>query len=214
MSASRSSTVRLALAVAMALGSCAGAIALATSNAQAQSDEPPKAHSDNLRATVDDTATTAKVKERIATDKRLQDSQISVTTTNGIVTLTGSAPTHQAASTAEDVVASVNGVRGVDNRISAPSGLETAAAKVSNVAKNTEHRASDDWITTKVKGQILADRSVERGSDISVRTMDGVVSLTGTASSRTALDHARDIARNVKGVKSVDTSELRLASAQ
>jgi len=44
--------------------------------------------------------------------------------------------------------------------------------------------------------------------------MDGVVSLTGTASSRAALDHARDIARNVKGVKSVDTRELRLASAQ
>jgi hyperosmotically inducible periplasmic protein len=213
MSASR--PFRFAVAGVTALGLCAGTIALATAaEAQAQSDEPPKAHSDDMRAAVDDTATTAKVKERIAGDKRLRDSQISVTTTNGIVTLTGSAPTHHAASTAEDVAGSVNGVRGVDNRISAPSGLEDAAAKVSNVAKNTEHKASDDWITTKVKGQLLADRSVERGSDISVRTVDGVVSLAGTASSRVALDHARDIARNVKGVKSVDTSALRLASAE
>jgi hyperosmotically inducible periplasmic protein len=199
MSASHSFTVGLGLAVVMALGPCTGA--------NAQSDEPPKAHSDNLRAAVDDTATTAKVKERIATDKRLEDSKISVTTTNGIVTLTGSVPSHQEASTAEEVASSVNGVKGVDNRISAPS-------RVGSVAKRTEHKVSDDWITTKVKGQILADRSVERGSDISVKTRDGIVTLYGTASSRNALDHARDIASHVKGVKSVDTSDLRLASAR
>jgi hyperosmotically inducible protein len=197
MSASNSFRAGLGLAVVMALGPCAGAIAAV------QSDEPPKAHSDNLRAAVDDTAITAKVKERIATDKRLEDSKISVMTANGIVTLAGSAPTHEAATTAEDVASSVNGVKGVENRISAPS-------RVEGVAK----RVSDDWITTKVKGQILANRSVERGSDISVKTRDGVVTLYGTASSKVARDHARDIAKHVKGVKSVDTSELRLASAQ
>ncbi|MBV8910890.1 MAG: BON domain-containing protein, partial [Gammaproteobacteria bacterium] len=95
-----------------------------------QSDQPPKAHSDNLRAAVEDTATTAKVKERLASDKRLEDSTISVATTNGIVTLTGSAPTHEAASAAQDEAGSVNGVKGVDNRINAPSGLESAAGKV------------------------------------------------------------------------------------
>jgi hyperosmotically inducible periplasmic protein len=206
MSASHSFTVGLGLAVVMALGPFAAATA--------RGDEPPKAHSDSLRAAVDDTATTAKVKERIATDNRLKDSKISVTTTNGIVTLTGSAPSHAEASTAEDVAGSVNGVRGVDNRISAPSALEGAAGKVSGVAKQTEHKASDEWITTKVKGQLLSDHSVERGSDISVKTRDGVVTLYGTASSKNAFDHARDIARHVKGVKSVDTSELRLASAR
>ena len=206
MSALHSATVGVGLAVAMALGSGAGISTAVAADTQA--------HSDSLRAAVDDTATTAKVKERIATDKRLEDAKISVTTTNGIVTLTGSAPTHSAASTAEDVAGSVEGVKGVDNRISAPSGLESAAGKVSGAAKDTEQRASDDWITTKVKGQLLADRSVERGSDISVKTRDGVVTLYGTAASKDALDHARDIARHVKGVKSVDISELRLASAQ
>ena len=199
MSASHSFTVGLGLALVMALGPYAAA--------SAQSDEPPKAHSDNMRAAVGDTATTAKVKERIATDKRLEDSKISVTTTNGIVTLTGSAPSHEAASTAENVASSVDGVKGVDNRISAPS-------RLGGVAKNVEHKVSDDWITTKVKGQILADRSVERGSDISVKTRDGVVSLYGTASSKKAREHARDIASHVKGVKGVDSTELRLASAR
>jgi hyperosmotically inducible periplasmic protein len=200
MSRIHSFTVGLGLAVAM--------VAMAgTANGQSQGD--------GLRAAAaTDTATTAKVKEQLAADKRLEDSRISVTTANGIVTLTGSAPTHSAASTAEDLAGSVSGVKGVDNQIRAPSVLESAASKVTDATKTTEHKASDEWITTKVKGQLLADRSVERGSDINVRTSDGVVALSGTAASRTAFDHARDIARNVKGVKSVDTSELRLASAQ
>jgi hyperosmotically inducible periplasmic protein len=206
MSPVHSFTVGLGLAVVAALGSCPGAAAAGTAAGEVQDDQA-QPHSDNLRAAVADTTTTAKVKERLATDRRFEDAKISVTTTNGIVTLTGSAPSHDAASAAEGVAGSVSGVKGVDNRISAPSKLEIAA-------KRTEHRASDDWITTKIKGQLLTDRSVERGSDITVKTRDGVVTLSGTASSRDALDHARDIARNVKGVKSVDTSELRLASAQ
>jgi hyperosmotically inducible periplasmic protein len=85
--------------------------------------------------------------------------------------------------------------------------------RLRSCVENSE-AGTHEWITTKIKGQLLADRSVERGSDINVKTSDGVVTLSGTASSRDALDHARDIARNVKGVKSVDTSGPRLASAQ
>jgi hyperosmotically inducible periplasmic protein len=206
-------TVALALAFTLAVASYPGAAAAASAPADTQEDQPQR-HSDNLQAAVSDTATTAKVKEQLATDKRLENSKISVTTINGIVTLTGSAPTHDAASAAEEVASSVSGVKGVDNRISAPSALESAAGHVSQTAKAGAQKASDDWITTKIKGQILADRSVERGSDINVSTSGGVVMLTGTASSRNAADHARDIARKVKGVKSVDTTGLRLASAQ
>jgi hyperosmotically inducible periplasmic protein len=216
MSRFQSFTVGLGWGVVVALGSCPGAATAATAVGAVgeTQDAQLKPQSDGLRAAAADTATTAQVKKRLATDKRFENSKISVTTTNGIVTLTGRAPTHEIASAAEDVASSVSGVKGVDNQISAPSALEAAAGKVSQGAKTVEHEASDDWITTKIKGQLLADRSVERGSDINVKTSDGVVTLSGTASSRDALDHARDIARNVKGVKSVDASGLRLASAQ
>lgn len=213
MSPFHSLTVTLGLAFTVAVASNPGTAMAASGSADPQENQT-QPHSDTLHAAVADTATTAKVKERFAAEKRFDDSRISVTTTNGIVTLTGTAPTHDVASAAEEVTKSVNGVRGVDNRISAPSALESAAGKVSNAAKAGEHKASDEWITTKIKGQILADRSVERGSDINVRTSDGMVTLTGTASSRNAADLARDIARNVKGVKSVDTTGLRLASLQ
>ena len=44
------------------------------------------------------------------------------------------------------------------------------------------------------------------------QTSNGVVKLSGTAISRDARDQAEAIARNVRGVKSVDATALRLAS--
>jgi hyperosmotically inducible periplasmic protein len=176
-------------------------------------DEPPAAHSDSLGAALSDTAITAKVKTHLHSDQRLSDSDISVKTTNGVVTLTGTAPSAAAASAAEDVAQTVSGVKSVDNEIKAPSRLESAAANMSDAAHKTRGKVSDDWITTKVKSQLIADHSVQRGSDISVTTQNGVVMLSGTAASKDAREQAQAVARNVKGVKSVDASQLRLASS-
>lgn len=174
----------------------------------------PQPHSDSLAAAASDTATTAKVKARLASDKRLGKSSISVKTTNGVVTLTGSAANSDASDAAEEVAKGVEGVKSVDNKISAPSGLEEAGGKVNRTAHEAREKVSDEWITTKIKSQLMSDRSVERGSDISVSTSDGVVRLSGSAKTQEALDHAKSVAHNVKGVKSVDTSELHLASSQ
>ena len=162
---------------------------------------------------MNDTALTAKVKMRLAGDKRLENANLSVKTTNGVVTLSGTAPTAEASSAAEDLAQSVEGVKSVDNQISAPSRLEGAAADVSQVAHEAGRKVSDKWITTKIKTQLVADRSVQRDSDISVTTINGVVILSGTAASRDAFDHAKEVARNVKGVKSVDVSGLKVGAA-
>jgi hyperosmotically inducible periplasmic protein len=180
----------------------------------ATADDETEAHSDSMRAAVSDTVITAKVKERLATDNRLGKASISVKTTNGVVTLTGNAPTHDAADAAEELADSVSGVKSVDNEIEAPSKLESAAGHVSDAAHKAHREVSDHWITTKIKAQLAADRSVERGSDITVKTDHGVVTLYGTASSRDAREHAEDVARHVKGVKSVDASGLHLASSE
>jgi hyperosmotically inducible periplasmic protein len=177
---------------------------LGSGTVAAQSDDQP--HSDSMSAAVSDTATTAKVKARFAGDERLKGSSITVHTTNGVVTLSGSAPSADASDAAEELAQSVSGVKSVDNQISAPS-------KLSAAAHGTKQKISDDWITTKVKSQLLGNRSIQGSSDISVRTHDGVVTLSGTATSRDALENAKTVARNVKGVKSVDASNLRLASS-
>lgn len=78
------------------------------------------------------------------------------------------------------------------------------------VAK-TEGEGSDSWITTKVKSEILSD-SISHGFDVHVETMHGVVMLRGTLPNN-ALAHVKDLAEKVKGVKSVNTSELMSAAS-
>jgi hyperosmotically inducible periplasmic protein len=189
------------------------AAAFIVAPAVALADEPPAPHSDSIGAALSDTAITAKVKTHLHSDKRFSDSDISVKTTNAVVTLTGTAPSADTASAAEEVAQAVSGVKSVDNEIKAPSRLETAAAGMSDAAHKTRKAVSDDWITTKIKSQLVSDHSVQRGSDISVTTKNGVVMLSGTAASKDARDQAQAVARNVKGVKSVDASQLRLASS-
>ena len=180
--------------------------------AVAASPDPtePKAHSDSLGAAVGDTAITAKVKAKMMGDDRLKKSDINVTTTNGVVTLEGSASSSRARSAAEATAKSVEGVKSVDNNLKTPS-RSKASAKASNAAAKTERAVSDSWITTKVKSEILAD-SVSKGSSVHVKTTHGVVVLKGTLASQDAIDHVKDIAEKVNGVKSVNTSGLKVAA--
>ena len=195
-------------------GAAAASVALAIAPLVAVADPPegqPQAHSDSWTAAVEDTEITAKVKVRLAGDPRLENSTLSVKTTNGVVTLSGTAPTATAASAAVELAHSVSGVKSVDNQINTPSVLETAAGEVTHAARETGKVASDKWITTKIKSQLYVDRSIQRDSDITVTTTNGVVVLSGTAASKDALNHAQEVARNVKGVKSVDATGLKVA---
>jgi len=70
---------------------------------------------------------------------------------------------------------------------------------------------SDTWITTKVKADLLATENVS-GLDIKVETVDGVVTLSGAVASKTQKDKAIAVAKQIKGVKSVEASGLTLAS--
>jgi len=165
-------------------------------------------HSDGVGAAITDTAITAKVKAKFVGDSRLKKSDISVSTTNGAVTLGGTAPSSDAASAAKELASGVDGVKSVDDQIKTPSMADSIAAKSDKAAKKTGKYASDSWITTKVKSDLLAD-SVTKGLDISVKTSNGVVALSGTVADNGTADHVKDIAAKVRGVKSVDTSGLK-----
>jgi hyperosmotically inducible protein len=73
-------------------------------------------------------------------------------------------------------------------------------------------KVDDAWITTKVKSEFAAKKSV-KGSDISVSTTEGVVTLTGTVATAKEKTHATTIAKSVKGVKSVDASGLTVSAS-
>jgi hyperosmotically inducible periplasmic protein len=169
----------------------------------------PQARSDGVGAALSDTAITAKVKAKTIGEPGFERSHIHVTTTNGVVTLEGSASSARAKSAAEAAAKSVDGVKSVDNNLKIHARTKAAAKSRDAVAK-TERVASDGWITTKVKSEILGS-SLAKGFDVSVTTTHGVVVLTGSLATQDAVEHVKDIARKVDGVKSVDISGLKAA---
>ena len=62
--------------------------------------------------------------------------------------------------------------------------------------------ASDSWITTKVKSDLAVEKDVS-ATHIHVKTVDGVVTLSGTTESQLEADRAVEVANKIKGVKSV-----------
>ena len=68
--------------------------------------------------------------------------------------------------------------------------------------ESTGEYVDDSVITTKVKSQLAADDFL-KSFQISVKTYKGTVQLSGFVSSQQSVDKAGQIARSVKGVKSV-----------
>ncbi|HKR77413.1 MAG TPA: BON domain-containing protein [Rhodanobacter sp.] len=79
----------------------------------------------------------------------------------------------------------------------------------SNHATSMGQAGSDTWITTKVKTELATTKGVS-SSEVSVNTVDGVVTLTGVLPTKIAVDKAVAAAKSVKGVKSVDASGLKV----
>lgn len=172
----------------------------------------PEPKSADAGTAISDAAITAKVKAKYLDDTRVKNSDISVTTANGVVSLTGTAPTSDAKSAAETIAKTVDGVLNVDNSIQTPSLTSKVEKKTKAAAKKTERVVSDSWITTKVKSSLLAD-SVTKGFKISVKTVNHVVALSGTVDSQASIDRANELAKQIEGVSSVDTSALVVSSS-
>ncbi|RPE77134.1 BON domain-containing protein [Vulcaniibacterium tengchongense] len=71
---------------------------------------------------------------------------------------------------------------------------------------------NDTWITTKVKAELMAADDVD-GTDIDVDTVNGTVTLSGSVKDKAEADRAKAIAKQVRGVKSVNSANLKVAKA-
>ena len=81
--------------------------------------------------------------------------------------------------------------------------LLALAGCATNTGEKTGAYIDDSWITSKMKSEMVADKTVS-AHNISVDTSQGVVKLTGTAATTQESDKAVQIARGVKGVKAVE----------
>jgi len=117
----------------------------------------------------------------------LKGDDIKIESKGGVVALTGTVSEESHKSLAQETVASLPGVKSVDNRLEVKG----------------EHPAekSDAWISTKVKTTLLFHRSVSAMTE--VNTKDGIVTLKGDADNQAQKDLTTEYARDVDGVKDV-----------
>ncbi|BAX62800.1 BON domain-containing protein [Burkholderia stabilis] len=85
---------------------------------------------------------------------------------------------------------------------------DTSADNGNGMHAESNQPVTDTWITTKVKSRLAATDGV-KSLDIDVKTVDGVVTLTGVLPSKIAVKKAIAVSRAVKGVKHVDASGLK-----
>jgi osmotically-inducible protein OsmY len=143
--------------------------------------------STSLRASETDDRIESSAKKSYVFKTYLKDDAIKTESKNGAVTLTGTVAESSHKSLAQDTVESLPGVKSVDNQL-----------KVKG--EPAEH--SDGWLGTKVKTTLLFHRNV-RATKTDVDVKDGIVTLSGEASSLAQKELTTEYARDVEGIKEV-----------
>lgn len=160
---------------------------------------------------IDDATITAAVKSKLLWSKHADGLTTDVDTKSGRVTLKGTATSAVASDLASRLVLNTRGVLSVDNQLVVNGVKPTTAAVTATktAAQQAEKDISDSWITTKVKSTFLYSSNVD-GAEITVSTKSGIVTLSGKISSGAERALAIELAKNVRGVKSVYSKNLTL----
>ncbi|AYF90022.1 BON domain-containing protein [Pseudomonas sp. DY-1] len=170
---------------------------------------PPKAGKDrSYGVMVDDATITASVKSKLLWSKQADGMTTQVKTQSGKVTLTGNADSQADKDLAGRLAMNTDGVMLVDNQLVVDASKPAPVDSAKSTAKETGGDIADSWITTKVKSTLMYSSNVN-GSDISVSTNSGIVTLSGLVDNDAERDRAIELAQNVRGVKSVRSTELR-----
>jgi hyperosmotically inducible periplasmic protein len=163
---------------------------------------PAQAKDRSYGEKVDDASITSAVQSKLAWSRYSDALKADVQTTRGMVQLAGTADTAEAKDAAGKLAMNTHGVHGVTNHLMVQTGKPVAT-------KNDGTDIADGWITTKVKSTYMYSTNVN-GSDIAVSTNAGVVTLTGKVDSGAERALAIELAHNVRGVKSVDSTALTM----
>jgi hyperosmotically inducible periplasmic protein len=118
----------------------------------------------------------------------LKDSDIKLQSKDGVVTLDGTVSEEAHKHLAQETVASLPGVKSVNNKL--------------ELKGEAPAEYSDVWLMTKVKTSLLFHRSVS-GLATEVDVKDGVVTLRGDAASKEQKELTGEYALGIDGVKEV-----------
>jgi len=150
-----------------------------------------------------DMGITSTVKAKLVADEIVKAAQIDVTTSNGVVTLTGNVDSDVAKSRALELAKETKGVVKVIDMIAAKQA--SGGGDAPEPARSLGEVMTDSGISLSVKNQLLDDPQV-KGLNIDVDTRDGVVFLTGSVGSDSEKLRAIQLAKDTKGVKDVQAN--------
>ncbi|MBU1397963.1 MAG: BON domain-containing protein, partial [Proteobacteria bacterium] len=126
----------------------------------------------------------------------LKGDDIKIQSKDGVVSLTGTVSEESHKSLARETVASLPGVKSVDNKLEVKGEVPAAY--------------TDAWLITKVKSTLLFHRNVN-ATATEIFAKDGTVTLRGKATSAAQMDLTNEYAKDVEGVKNVKNEMTVLA---
>ncbi len=157
---------------------------------------------------IDDATMTAAVKSKLLWSQSTEGFATDVDTRNAQVTLKGTADSAAAKALAGRLAANTRGVGSVSNQLVVKAPAKPGkAATAKSATQEAGKDVADGWITTKVKSTYLYSSNID-GSDIVVSTSGGIVTLSGKVDSGAERDLAVELAKNIRGVKSVQSTAL------
>ena len=149
---------------------------------------------------VEDATISARVKSRLLWNRNTNGLAIDVDTQNGVVTLKGKVASGAHRDLAVQLAKNTTGVQRVRDELEVVPSPRKEGAKTP--LERVETRASDAWITAKVKSVLLFSKEAE-SADIEVGTSDQVVTLQGTVASEAQKNKILEIVGDIVGVKEV-----------
>lgn len=141
-----------------------------------------------------------KVETAFALNRHLNPFRIDTEVENGTVYLDGSVESDVDRDLAGQIAKSVDGVKGVENRLKVEEMKESDMQRATN---DLLQNVSDATTTAVVKTKLLANGNT-KGLQINVDTENDVVTLTGIVESDEIRDLAEKLAQNTENVKSVE----------
>ena len=151
-----------------------------------------------------DAAISAGIKAKLLTNKNTHGLKISVSTEGNVVTLKGDVRSEKEKLAAEQLAVNTSGVRDVKNEIvvSAP-----ASEGIDITSGGPTTAVSDAWINSRVRSLLTFSFDFP-GSDVSVSTTNGKVTLQGYARTEKQKLDIAEVINDVAGVKAVDNQLL------
>ena len=164
------------------------------------SEVDTKSEKSDFRSKVNNASLAAKVKFKLLWNKDTSGLDIDVDAQEGVVNLKGTSASQAEKDLAVKLAENTSGVKKVNSTIKVSS--KNNKGQINKKVENAKETVSDLWITTKAEALLLYDKNTDF-LDIDASTENGVVTLTGSVTSKEKKDYAVTLVENMVHVKKV-----------